>query len=213
VDGYGQYCPIALGAEIFAERWTPIILGNLLVGSDRFGDLLAGTPGIPRSVLTRRLRRLEHEGLVERTAGRTPTYRLTDCGLDLAQVCLALGSWGARWRETQPEHHDPYLALWTLTHLIDRSTLPRPRLVVRFEVVDGRGPQRFGPTGMITSLVQRWPGLAASCTKPVIMAWERPRAPVRRARRAPPTRCSRRASAWCRARPRPAPPPGTRSGA
>ncbi len=143
MDGYGQYCPIALGAEIFAERWTPIILRNLLVGSDRFGDLLAGTPGIPRSVLTRRLRRLEHEGLVERTGGRTPTYRLTDCGFELAQVCLALGSWGARWRETQPEHHDPYLALWTLAHLIDRSTLPRPRLVVRFEVVDGRGPKRF----------------------------------------------------------------------
>ena len=52
MDGYGQYCPIALGAEIFAERWTPIILRNLMVGSDRFGVLLAGAPGIPRSVLT-----------------------------------------------------------------------------------------------------------------------------------------------------------------
>ena len=47
MDGYGQYCPIALGAEIFAERWTPIILRNLMVGSDRFGDLLGGRTGHP----------------------------------------------------------------------------------------------------------------------------------------------------------------------
>ena len=62
--------PIALDAEIFAERWTPIILRNLMVGSDRFGDLLAGAPGIPRSVLARRLRTLEREGVVARTGGR-----------------------------------------------------------------------------------------------------------------------------------------------
>ena len=140
VDGYGQYCPIALGAEIFAERWTPIILRNLMVGSDRFGDLLAGAPGIPRSVLTRRLRTLEREGLVTRSGGR---YRLTTSGAELAQVCVALGIWGARWRETRPEHHDPYLALWTLAHLIDRSELPQPRVVVRFDVTGGRGPHRY----------------------------------------------------------------------
>src|SRR4029078_4106470 len=75
VEGYGQYCPIALGAEIFAERWTPIILRTLMVGSDRFGDLLAGAPGIPRSVLTRRLRTLEREGLVVRSGGR---YRVAE---------------------------------------------------------------------------------------------------------------------------------------
>lgn len=140
MDGYGQYCPIALGAEIFAERWTPIILRNLMVGADRFGDLLAGAPGIPRSVLARRLRTLEREGLVAR---RPPAYRLTESGLELAQVCLALGSWGARWRETRPEHHDPYLALWGLAHLIDRTKLPRPRIVVRFDVTGGRGPRRY----------------------------------------------------------------------
>jgi len=66
VNGYGQYCPIALGAEVFAERWTPIILRNLLVGCERFGEILAGAPGLSRSVLSQRLRRLEQEGIVER---------------------------------------------------------------------------------------------------------------------------------------------------
>ncbi len=143
MDGYGQYCPIALGAEIFAERWTPIILRNLMVGSDRFGDLAAGAPGIPRSVLARRLRTLEREGLLTRTGGRTPTYRLTESGAELAQVCVALGVWGARWRESRPEHDDPYLALWGLAHLVDRSALAQSRIVVRFDVAGGRGPRRF----------------------------------------------------------------------
>jgi DNA-binding HxlR family transcriptional regulator len=102
VDGYGQYCPVALGAEVFAQRWTPIILRNLLVGCERFGDILAGAPGLPRSVLAQRLRRLERDGIVSRSAS---SYRLTACGQELAQVCLALGAWGARWRETRPEHH------------------------------------------------------------------------------------------------------------
>jgi len=111
-----------------------------MVGSDRFGDLLTGAPGIRRSVLTRRLRTLEREGLVARSDGR---YRLTPSGAELAQVCLALGAWGARWRESRPEHHDPYLALRTLAHLVDRAGLPQPRVVVRFDVTGGRGPRRY----------------------------------------------------------------------
>lgn len=141
MEGYGQYCPVALGAEVFAERWTPIILRNLLVGCERFGDILAGAPGLPRSVLASRLRRLERDGVVERTErGR---YRLTVCGTELAEVGTALGVWGARWREVRPEHLDPYLALWTLSRLIDVEELPQPRVVVRFDVVDRARPDRF----------------------------------------------------------------------
>jgi len=67
MEGYGQYCPIALGAEVFAERWTPIIVRNLMGGSERFGDLLDGAPGLPRSVLSQRLRSLERAGVVARS--------------------------------------------------------------------------------------------------------------------------------------------------
>lgn len=112
--GYGQYCPIALGAEVFAERWTPIILRNLLVGCDRFRDILDGAPGMPRSVLVQRLRRLERDGVVARVPpiGRAARYVLTPCGRELAEITLVLGNWGARWRETVPEHRDPYLMLY-----------------------------------------------------------------------------------------------------
>ena len=143
VEGYGQYCPIALGAEVFAERWTPIIVRNLMSGSERFGDLLDGAPGLPRSVLAQRLRRLERAGVIARSDGRVPTYQLTDCGQELAQVCLALGVWGARWREVRPEHHDPYLVVWMLSRMIDRDGLPRPRVVVRFDVPAHPPPNRY----------------------------------------------------------------------
>ena len=144
VDGYGQFCPIALGAEVFAERWTPIILRNLMVGCERFGAILEGAPGLPRSVLSTRLRRLERDGVVERTvrAGQ-PSYRLTECGAELAEVCMALGTWGARWREVRSEHLDPYLAVWTLSTLVTSKVLPRPRVVVRFEVQPHPAPYRY----------------------------------------------------------------------
>lgn len=143
MDGYGQYCPIALGAEVFAERWTPIIVRNLMSGSERFGDLLEGAPGLPRSVLAQRLRRLERAGVIARSDGRVPVYQLTDCGQELAHVCLALGVWGARWREVRPEHHDPYLVVWMLSRMIDREGLPRPRVVVRFDVPAHAPPNRY----------------------------------------------------------------------
>ncbi|MFG1942235.1 winged helix-turn-helix transcriptional regulator [Nonomuraea sp. NPDC048826] len=141
VKGYGQYCPIALGAEVFAERWTPIILRNLMVGCHRFGEILEGAPGLPRSVLTQRLRRLERDGVVERRDGGG--YHLTDAGAELTEVCLALGVWGARWREVLPENLDPYLMLWALSRLIRPGTLPKDRVVVRFDVEAARGPGRY----------------------------------------------------------------------
>ncbi|MEO3855634.1 helix-turn-helix domain-containing protein [Acrocarpospora sp. B8E8] len=131
--GYGQHCPIALGAEVFAERWTPIILRNLMVGCHRFNTILEGAPGLPRSVLSQRLRRLEEDGVVER---RDHEYHLTECGRELTDVCMALGMWASRWREPQPSHHDPYLALWTMSRLIEPALLPCPRVVLRFDLTD-----------------------------------------------------------------------------
>jgi DNA-binding HxlR family transcriptional regulator len=145
MHSYGQYCPIALAAEVFARRWTPIIIRNLHLGCSRFGDILDGAPGLPRSVLAERLRGLEHDGVVERTTrGRSTLYELTDMGRELNDICLALGVWGARWREVQPDDQNPYLALWTMCRMIDSESLPRPRVVVRFDVLrDRRSPSRF----------------------------------------------------------------------
>lgn len=122
-----------MGAEVFAERWTPIILRNLMVGCHRFNSILEGAPGMPRSVLAQRLRRLEHDGVIEH---RENEYHLTEAGRELADVCLALGAWGARWREPQPSDHDPYLVLWTLSRLVDPASLTRPRIVLRIDLTD-----------------------------------------------------------------------------
>jgi DNA-binding HxlR family transcriptional regulator len=144
VEGYGQYCPVALGAEVFAQRWTPIILRNLMVGCTHFGQILDGAPGLGRSILSQRLRQLERDGVVERHgAGRRTSYHLTAAGSELADVCLALGAWAARWRDIQPEHHDPYLVLWMLARLVDRTELGRTRVVVRFELTDGSVPRTY----------------------------------------------------------------------
>ena len=140
---YGQYCPIALAAEVFAQRWTPIIIRNLHLGCGHFGDILDGAPGLPRSVLSQRLRSLEKDGVISRTtSGRGTCYALTEMGGELSEICLALGVWGARWREAQPADQDPYLALWTVSRLVDPVSLPRARIVVRFDVGPGR-PARF----------------------------------------------------------------------
>jgi DNA-binding HxlR family transcriptional regulator len=140
MDGYGQYCPIARGAEIFATRWTPIIVRNMLVGCRTFGEILDGAPGISRALLSERLRQLEHYGILTRSpnpAGRGYLYELTDAGLELQAVTDALGSWGARWMELAPAHLDAAMVLWSMCRCMPRDELPDPRVVVRFELVDG----------------------------------------------------------------------------
>src|SRR5215216_4619995 len=138
---YGQYCPIALAAEVFAQRWTPIIIRNLHLGCVHFGDILDGAPGLPRSVLAQRLRTLERDGVVSRTtSGRGTGYALTEMGCELSDFCLALGVWGARWREARPADQNPYLALWIMSRLIDATTLAHARVVVRFDIRRARAP-------------------------------------------------------------------------
>ena len=100
VRTYGQYCPIARATEILAMRWTPIIVRNLLLGCETFGELMDGAPGISRTLLSSRLELLERYGVVERVpSARGSRYLLTDAGRDLDDVVHAMGTWGARWLE------------------------------------------------------------------------------------------------------------------
>jgi DNA-binding HxlR family transcriptional regulator len=137
---YGQYCPIARAAEILAERWTPIILRNLLLGATTFGEVAGGAPGISRTLLAYRLREFEAAGIVERTGspgGRDSRYVLTRAGRDLNAVMLAMGTWGERWMEMTPRHTDPGVVLdsWRRWYLaVDE--LPDKRVVARFDFPD-----------------------------------------------------------------------------
>ncbi len=98
--GYGQYCGFARALEVVGERWGLLIVRDLLVGAKRFTDLLRGLPGIPSNVLTTRLKELEHAGVVRRRVlprpARAVVYELTEYGLELEPVVVALGRWGAR---------------------------------------------------------------------------------------------------------------------
>jgi DNA-binding HxlR family transcriptional regulator len=139
VTAYHQYCPIARGAEIFAERWTPLIVRNMYMGCRTFTEILEGAPGMSKTLLTERLRTLERDGVVERQprpSGRGFTYHLTPAGIGLIDVCKALGNWGARWLEVAPQHLGPHVVLWNVARLADVTSLPVRRLVVRFDLTD-----------------------------------------------------------------------------
>ena len=99
--GYGQFCPVAKGAEVFAERWTPLVVRELLEGSTQFNDLHGGDPLMSRSMLSLRLKQLEDVGVVIRKGGGQGTeYHLTAQGREFAPIIHMLGEWGQRWYRT-----------------------------------------------------------------------------------------------------------------
>jgi DNA-binding HxlR family transcriptional regulator len=139
VRPYGQYCPVARTAEIFAERWTPIIVRNLLTGSHTFGQLREGAPGIPKALLADRLTTLARAGIIERRVDRQTkavTYQMTQAGLELKPLIDAMGFWGMRWLEVEPHHIDPAYVLWATARLVDTQLLPDHTITVRFDLED-----------------------------------------------------------------------------
>lgn len=138
MHGYGQFCPVAKAADIFAQRWTPLILRELLMGSHRFNDLQRGLSRISRSLLLQRLRALEQADIVERHAGtgpRTSGYYLTPAGRELFDVVRCLGEWGQRWvnHDIGPEDVDPDLLMWDMHRRIHVDLLPERRVIAQFD--------------------------------------------------------------------------------
>jgi len=144
-EGYGQYCPLAKGAEVFAERWTPLILRELLRGSTSFNDLHRGVPRMSRSLLSSRLRKLELCGVVKRSERANHTdYHLTSAGEELGAVVSQLGTWAQRWfRSTFREHElDVGVLMWDIRCTADAGALPSVRSVVQFTFTDQPGSSR-----------------------------------------------------------------------
>jgi DNA-binding HxlR family transcriptional regulator len=150
-QGFGQFCPISNACEIFAGRWTPIILRELMAGSHRFNEIHRCIPLISRALLARRLRELEAAGVVTSVKGgkgRAGEYHLTPAGLEFKPAIEALGTWGQRWAvRFQPENLDAGLLMWNVRRRIDREKLPDRRVMVYFRyggfAPGYRGPREF----------------------------------------------------------------------
>lgn len=138
MKGYGQFCPVAKAAEVFAERWTPLVVRELVCGSHRFSDLHRGVPLMSRTLLARRLEQLEDAGVVRsvpRPKGRGRDYYLTRAGDELRPVIDGLGVWGQRWArsEVRPDDLDPGLLMWDVRRRVNTDRLPDRRVVVQFD--------------------------------------------------------------------------------
>lgn len=138
--GYGQYCPIVRAVEVLGERWSVLIVRDLLCGRTRFNDLARGNPGLSRTLLSKRLRQLEKAGIVDHVGD---DYLLTPAGHELREVVFGLGAWGAKWQFDDPRDRelDPELLMWWVHYRLDFSQLPDRRLVLEFRFRDR--PQRF----------------------------------------------------------------------
>jgi DNA-binding HxlR family transcriptional regulator len=137
VRTYAQYCPIVRAVEVLGERWTILILRDMITGSRRFNDIARGLPGLSRALLSRRLRELEDAGLVVKGTGADRGYDLTPAGRDLEPLVFGLAEWGARhmFGDPRPEELDPETLMWWLHGRIDTSEVDR-RAVVQIEVAD-----------------------------------------------------------------------------
>ena len=128
---YGQFCPVAVASEVFAERWTPLILRELVYGSRRFNEIQRGVPRISRALLVKRLRQLTAHGVITAVGGE---YRLTEAGQELGEVVVHLGQWGQRWSSpVRRDTLDARVLTWDMRRRIAVDRLPNRRIVVRFD--------------------------------------------------------------------------------
>jgi DNA-binding HxlR family transcriptional regulator len=134
MSGYGQFCPVAKAMELLDERWTILVVRELLLGSRHFNDLRRGVPKMSPALLSKRLKSLTRAGVIERNEidGRA-TYSLTECGKELTDVVEALGAWGVRWiGELGEQDLDPHLLMWDIRRTIPIETWPRTRTTLAF---------------------------------------------------------------------------------
>jgi DNA-binding HxlR family transcriptional regulator len=135
---YGQFCPVAMAAEVLCTRWTMVILRELLAGTTRFNELRRGMPRISPALLSQRLKELEEAGIIERSAvEREPglfEYKVTEAGRELQGLVVEVGRWGHRWisSELSLQHLDAQLLMWDLRRNLVADPPPPRRRVIQF---------------------------------------------------------------------------------
>jgi DNA-binding HxlR family transcriptional regulator len=143
---YGQFCPVAMAAEVVCSRWTALVLRELLCGSTRFNDIRRGVPRMSPTLLSKRLKELERAGIIatRMSASGTAEYHMTEAGEDLRPVIMNLGIWGQRWVESQVtlKNLDPSLLMWDMRRSLDPTPMPPRRYTIRFEYPELADPRR-----------------------------------------------------------------------
>jgi DNA-binding HxlR family transcriptional regulator len=147
-QSYQQFCPLAMTSEVLGGRWTILLLSELLAGSSRFNDLRRGVPRMSPTLLSRRLRELEADGIIMRrpVTGEPGVmeYVPTPSGEELRPILRAMGEWGHRWTGSEPqlEHLDASLLMWNMRRKIMLDQLPKRRTVIQFIYPEQAEPDR-----------------------------------------------------------------------
>lgn len=141
--GYGQFCPLAMAMEILAERWTLLVVREILCGSTRFNEIQRGVPRMSSALLAKRLKELEHTGIITHQpapGGGGALYRPTPAGQDLLPVLVGMGNWAQSWKRggmIDDRNLDPKLLMWDIHRRIDISLIPDDRRFVIQFLFDG----------------------------------------------------------------------------
>jgi DNA-binding HxlR family transcriptional regulator len=143
---YGQRCAVARALDVIGERWTPLIVRELLLGPKRYTDLIEGLPGIGTNVLASRLSDLQAHGIIEKHMLPPPApaavYELTESGRALAPVLRELRTWGSQYGST-PEPGDVVQPAWVLQSAVGRPPGLKPARTCEIKV----GRECFRLTG------------------------------------------------------------------
>lgn len=147
LGSYGQFCPVAMAAEVVCSRWTALVVRELLRGSTRFNDLRRGVPLMSPTLLSKRLKELEEAGVIVAVPTAQPgisEYKLTQAGEDLRPVVMSLGIWGQRWVESSLslKNLDPSLLMWDMRRSLDPTPLPPRRCTINFLFRDVKSGHR-----------------------------------------------------------------------
>jgi DNA-binding HxlR family transcriptional regulator len=143
---YGSFCPVAQASEVVAQRWVPLILREIMVGYHRFNEIRHALPLISPSMLSRRLKSLEDDGVIRReNIGDGVTYHLTSAGEELRPIVEALGQWARKWvtRDYQPHELDPAVLMWSLRRHVVPARFPPGRTVMHFQLEGTPRLQRY----------------------------------------------------------------------
>ncbi|MDT8450248.1 MAG: helix-turn-helix domain-containing protein [Wenzhouxiangellaceae bacterium] len=141
MKSHAQYCPVARAADILNQKWTLLIFRDLLAGATRFNELRRGVPRMSPTLLSRRLKQLESQGLIERRVAPesgTIEYHPTPAGLEVGPIVELYGIWGQRWVRNRlgNEELDVSLLMWAMRCSIERRHFHGRRTVVQFEFTD-----------------------------------------------------------------------------